>query len=455
MASIKSKYGEFGKTGLPVYSGLVYDEIDTRLTADVWRKIVREMSETDSSIKALLFVIEMIARQVEWEIKPFEPTTEDEDLALFVRECMFDDMQQTWQDTVAEILSFIPWGWSWFEIVYKRRAGGRKSKSGGSRFTDGRIGWRKWAIRSQESLYEWKFDEWNEISAMVQMPAPDFDTLEIPFEKSLHFRTSSHKQNPEGRSILRAAYRNYYRKRHFENIQGIGIERDIAGLPKIGAPLEIFRENATPDQKALLEYLKELGENIRQNETSYVIYPLEYDAKGKKLYDIELMSAGGERQFNITEIIDHEDQRMLMSAMADFLLLGSKEVGSYALSDTKVRTFLKALKTWIDTICDTVNRYAIPPLLELNGKSSDRAPYLEAGTLEDISLEVLGTYIDVLIKAGVQFTDEEKEYLKGRANIPVDAKPTTDAKTEPVPVDEPKPKPAEPNTDPEEDTNDE
>ncbi|MGE3467700.1 MAG: hypothetical protein AB7J13_12285, partial [Pyrinomonadaceae bacterium] len=123
MAKTSGKYGEFGKTGLPVYAGRVYDEPDKKLNGEVWRRAVREMSETDDSIGAFLFAIEMIARQVEWSIKPFEEAPDDEELALFVRQCMFEDMQQTWADTVAEILSFLPWGWSWFEIVYKKRGG--------------------------------------------------------------------------------------------------------------------------------------------------------------------------------------------------------------------------------------------------------------------------------------------------------------------------------------------
>ncbi len=449
MAAKTTKFGEFGKTGLPVYSGIVYDEIDKKLTRDLWQKAVREMSETDASIKGLLFVIEMIARQVEWKIVPFEETAADEELALFVRQCMFEDMQQTWQDTVAEILSFLPWGWSWFEIVYKRRGG--NVSTGSSRFNDGRIGWRKWAIRAQESLYEWKFDNWDEVEAMVQMPEPDFDIRIIPFSKSLHFRTSSHKQNPESRSILRGAYRAWYFKRHIENIEGIGIERDLAGLPKIGADPAIFKEGASPDEKSMLTYLMNLGESIRQNETAYVLYPLQYDDKGHKLFDVELLSTGGKRQFDTTAIIDRYDQRMMMSVMADFLLLGSKETGSYALGDTKFRAFLKAIKTWLDTISDTVNRYAIPRLLELNGKTSERAPYLEAGTLEDVSLEALGSFVDILFKAGVTFTEEEQAFLKTRANIPVDAKKTDAAKTKPVKENEPEKDPDDGSDDTDED----
>lgn len=431
-----NRYGEFGKTGLPVYSGRINDEIDKKLSGDKLRKAIREMSETDSSIGALMFVIEMIARQVSWEIKPFEDTPEDEELALFVRQCLFEDMSQTWQSTVCEILSFVPWGWAWFEIVYKRRGGLSKDKTKNSRFTDNKIAWRKWAIRAQESLFEWKFDEWDEVISMVQQPEPDFQLREIPIEKSLHFRPSAHKQNPEGRTILRRAYRDFYFKRHIENIEGIGIERELAGLPKIGAPPEIFKNNASPDEKALLAYLMDLGSKVRQDEVGYILYPLEFDAKGNKRYEFELLTSGGERAIDIAAAIDRHDQRMLMSAMADFLLLGSKETGSFALSKTKFSAFLKALKTWLDSICEQVNLKAIPDLLRLNGKTSDRAPYLEAGTLDDISLEQLGDFVDILIKAGIQFTDEEQMYLKSRANIPVDAKKSGATKTKKVDSEE-------------------
>lgn len=432
MATSNQKFGEYGKTGLPVYGGVVYDEPDKKLTREKWRAAVRDMTTSDSSIRALLFLIQMVARQAEWKIVPFEETAEDQDLALFIRQCMFEDMTQTWQDTVAEILTFIPWGWAWFEEVYKRRGGPGNDKETASRFNDGRIGWRKWAIRAQESLFRWEFDDWDEVVAMTQQPEPDFQLRTIPFAKSLHFRTSSHKQNPEGVSILRGCHRDWYFKRHIENIEGIGIERDMAGVPKIGAPPGIFKSDASPEEKAMLAYLQALGESIRQNETAYILYPLDYDDKGHKLFDVELLSSGGKRQFDTTKIIDRKDQRMLMTAMADFLLLGSKETGSYALGDMKLGSFLKALKTWLDSICDTVNRYAIPRLLYLNGKSSDRAPYLECGTLEEITLEALGDFVGILTQAGVVFTDEEQAYLKGRANIPVDAKPTSAAVTETV-----------------------
>jgi hypothetical protein len=34
-----------------------------------------------------------------------------------------DDMSHTWDDMISEILTMLVYGWSWHEIVYKKRVG--------------------------------------------------------------------------------------------------------------------------------------------------------------------------------------------------------------------------------------------------------------------------------------------------------------------------------------------
>ncbi|MGI6498023.1 MAG: hypothetical protein ACOX0U_04265 [Oscillospiraceae bacterium] len=66
------------------------------------------------------------------------------------------------------------------------------------------------------------------------------------------FRTKSRKGSPEGRSILRNAYRSWYFKRRIQEIEGIGIERDLAGFPTLTAPegMNIWDED-DPDMVAV------------------------------------------------------------------------------------------------------------------------------------------------------------------------------------------------------------
>lgn len=91
-------------------------------------------------------------------------------------------MQDTWTDTISEILSFLTYGWSFHEIVYKRRMGNTKNPTTKSKYTDGLIGWKKLPIRAQETLYRWEYDNEDNLLGMTQMPPPDFGTYTIPKE---------------------------------------------------------------------------------------------------------------------------------------------------------------------------------------------------------------------------------------------------------------------------------
>jgi len=408
---------ELGATGLSVYGGRIYEESLVKLRGEGWRRTLRDMMN-DAVVNAMLNAIEMLARQVTYAIEPFSENTEDLKDAEFIRGCLFDDMSVTWQDTLSEILSFLPHGWYYPEICYKRRLGENRDKTKHSRFSDGMIGWRKFAPRAQESLFEWIFDDFGEIDAMKQLPPPDFVLRTIPIDKALHFRTSSHKGNPEGRSILRGAYREWYFKINIQNIEGIGIERDLAGLPMFYAPAEYFAASASTDQKNTLQMLQRMVKQVRRDESEGIVMPMAFDKDGHQLFDFKLLSTGGRRQFDTSATIDRCDQRMLMSILADFLLLGSKSVGSYALSTDKSEMFSSGLSAWLDTICEQFNRHAIPRLMRLNGLNGMRSPRLVHGAVERISLTDLGEFLSKISGLNLIFDDEEIAWIKLQAGIP-------------------------------------
>ena len=203
---------EFGRTGAKRYGGIFYEEFLPELRGTKGVRTYSEMAMNDDTCGAILFAIKMLIRQASWSVQPAGREKADIEAAEFVESCLYD-MSSTWTDTISEILSFLTYGWSVHEIVYKRRMGRKKDPRLESKYNDGLIGWQKLPIRAQESLYEWEFDDRDNLTAFVQMPAPDYNVIRIPSEKILLFRTESNKDNPEGRSILRNAYKLYYHKK--------------------------------------------------------------------------------------------------------------------------------------------------------------------------------------------------------------------------------------------------
>jgi hypothetical protein len=285
---------------------------------------------------------------------------------------------------------------SYHETVYKIRDGDSRDPSHRSRFTDGRIGWRKWPIRSQDTLWEWQFDENGGTQAFVQSAPPDYTTRIIPIEKALLFRTESNRGNPEGLSILRTAYRPWRYKSRIENIEAIGVERDLVGYPVAWLPPSYMdASTATAGQTAVYEYAKKMVTAMRRDEWEGAVMPQAYDANGNKLFDVTLLSTGGTRQFDTGAIITRYDQRMLMSVLADFMLLGAQQHGSWALSSDKTDLFAVALGAWVDGICDVVNTHGIPRLIRLNGMAPDLNPTLAH---EDISSKDVREFSDSVSK---------------------------------------------------------
>ena len=405
---------EIGRIGQRRYGGTLYEEFLPQLRGRRGIAVYDEMSENDDIVGAILFAIEMLVRQCDWNVEPGGSTAKDKEAAEFVKSCM-DDMQDTWIDTISEILSFLTFGWSFHEIVYKRRMGNTKDPRMNSKYNDGLIGWKKLPIRAQDTLYQWEYDTEDNLLGMTQMPPPDFGTFTIPMEKALLFRTKSRKNNPEGRSILRTAYRPWYFKRRIQEIEGIGIERDLAGLPVLYGPegLDLWDENM-PDNIRIRKGLEDIVRNIRRDEMEGVVLPYGYK--------LELLSSGGNRQFDTNAVINRYDTRIAMTVLADFIFLGHEQTGSFALSSDKTELFAVAIGAFLDIICETFNRQGIPSLIDINGKhfaGITDYPKMTHGDIEDVDITKMSQFIRDMTGIGVLVPDDGLEdYIRQVGHLP-------------------------------------
>jgi len=406
---------EFGRLGQKRYGGLFYEEFLRELRGKKGIAVFQEMSENDDIIGSILFSIETLIRQVVWDVQPQGTAAADQEAADFVISCMNDMNDISWSDTISEILSFLTYGWSAHEIVYKRRMGKKRDPRLRSKFTDGLIGWQKLPIRSQDSLYEWIYDENDNLVGLIQNPPPDFGFINIPIEKLLLFRTKSRKGNPEGKSVLRNAYRDWYFKRRIQEIEGIGIERDLAGLPTLHAPegMDIWSTDDTEMTTARTN-AEAIVQNIRRDSMEGIVLPFGWT--------LELLSTGGQRQFDTNKIIERYDARIAMTVLADFILLGHQQVGSFALSSDKTKMFAMAIGCYLDMICEVFNNKAIPDLIDINGEHFSGItdyPQLTHSDVEDADLEKLGDYLKKMIDAGVIIPDEGLEdFARAQAGMP-------------------------------------
>lgn len=405
---------EIGRIGQKRYGGTFYEEFLRELRGKKGIETYREMAENDDTIGAILFAVEMLIRQASWNVEPGGDTPKDKEAAEFVEQCMHD-MQDTWTDTISEILSFLTYGWSFHEIVYKRRMGKTRDQKTRSKYNDGLIGWRKLPIRAQETLYQWEYDDEDNLIAMTQLPPPNYGLITIPMDKAMLFRTKSRKGNPEGRSILRNAYRSWYFKRRIQEYEGIGIERDLAGLPVFTAPEDIaIWDEDDPDMVKLRTGMEAMVQKIRVDELAGIVKP--------HGFEFELLNSGGSKQFDTNAIIQRYDTGMAMTVLADFIFLGHQQVGSFALSSDKTELFSMAIGAYLDIICETFNSQGIPQLIDVNESHFDGItdyPKLAHGDIENADIQKLAAYIKDMTGVGILVPDDGLEdYVREAAGLP-------------------------------------
>lgn len=409
-----NQIGIIGSDGISRYGGYISEEFLTNLTGTKYLKVFKEMSYNDATIGAILFIFEQMIRKVPWYVRAASDKEEDKKAAEFVQECM-DDMSHSWFDFITESLSMFVYGWTWHELCYKYRKGYKSDAEKSSKYNDNRIGWSKLPRRMQTSWNSWVYDKENpdRLVGMEQNSPTANTTVIIPESKSLHFRTKPMGGNPEGISLLRNAYRSWYFKKRIEEIEGIGIERDLAGLPVITTPegVNVF-DTSDPDAVKLKAALEKLISNIRRDKNEGALLPFGYV--------LELLTTGSSRTFDTNAIINRYDQRIAMSMLSDLIMLGADKSGSFALADVKKSLLSAALEAQLANISDIINKVAIPRLMMLNTFNTENFPEIFPGEIETPDMTDLADGMQRFTDMGFAFFPDPKleEYIWNNFGFP-------------------------------------
>src|SRR6266545_4092071 len=157
---------EIGALGLPIWSGLLSLDPDTNLRGARGVKTYREMWLNEPAASSFITAAMNLFR-TDLTFTPGGKTDNDNRAAEFANECLMD-MRDSAASGLRQMYSIVWAGWDWHELVYKRRNGGN-----GSRYTDGLVGWAAWALRRQETLYQWDMDTaTGRVQGLTQRPAP-------------------------------------------------------------------------------------------------------------------------------------------------------------------------------------------------------------------------------------------------------------------------------------------
>jgi hypothetical protein len=377
---------EIGGVGLPLFSGRLSLDTNPKLRGAAAARIYREMMLDDPACSAFVAACNTLFR-TDVQVSAGGKTAADKNAAAFLESC-FEDMRDSMDTTLRRAFSFVPYGWSVQEYVFKRRP-------------DGKVGWAGWGLRRQETLEKWEADGAGRVNAITQrLQWPVVQTNTIPLKKCLHVVADDSDGSPEGKAALRPMYRPAYFAKNLELLWAISLERFGTGVP-------VFEMNEgvtitlTEDQITTLE---NTVAGLRQNEEAYVITP-----------------PGFKFRFEPSPGLDADKYRSailffrtwaLATGLAEFITLGTGDTGSYALGESKIELFLKAMTGYQDRLCEAINRQAIPLLMRYNdmGRLTE-LPRVSLPAVRNYDLEKLAGFAKTLHDIGTFHPTVEDEEM--------------------------------------------
>lgn len=422
---------EIGRPGLPLFNGyLTSFDPNKRLVGREKIRIFREMAYDEPAAVAFLAACRHLLR-TDLQVVPGGQTEPDARAAAFLEECL-DDMRDAPATGIRQLYSAIWAGYSLHELVYKRRTPGL------SKYPDGRVGWVSWALRRQESQEKWETDANARPIAWTQRPAPDFVLRTIPLPKAVHLVIDDSEGSPEGVSMLRGMYKQWFFCKNVEILLGISLERFGTGIPV----LEQATDNAAQlapdsDEFALVEASMAA---LRQNEEAYVIVP--------RGWRFRFEPSPGLDAAQFLAAIQRYRLYMLQSVLSDFIMLGA-EGGAYALGKDKSELFLLALNGIQERLLSALNHQAVARLLRYNADSFGgpltAPPTLALPAIRKYDLQQLGAFAQVLANIGAFHpTPEDEAMFRKISDLPdIDMERLTELHATPEP-----PEPADPQDGP-------
>jgi hypothetical protein len=388
--------GEIGSSAPSPWTSWIRQEYNVELQGQNGLRIYDKMRRNDGAVRGTLRLVKTPVLSANWFVEPASDSSKDKNIANFVWKNLTDWSSMSWSQFLQESLLMLDFGYYMFEKVFARAEDVPGAKNDPD--AKGKIVWKKFAPRHPMDVKEWHYDANGGPSELVMYGPPAnatglqggviqsggvtygpygaagalgrrgaiigapsalqshagssmlpynssiglYETV-IDISKLLVFSFDKEAGNLEGISLLRTAYKHWYYKDNLYKIDAIQKERHGIGIPIVKLPM-----NYTEDDKKLAD---QIGRNLRTNERAHVVLPPAWEIIFAKLEG---------QPVNALASAQEHDKQIEKNILAPFLDSGS------ATKAEDQAMFLKGTRFIADIVIDTINRYAIPQLVDYN-----------------------------------------------------------------------------------------
>ncbi len=387
-----------GSSGTKVYAGYFSEEyLTNELHGTVAADAYDKMRRGDAKIKMGLAAVKTPIIAADWSIHPADPDNEESVMhAKFIEHVLFKDMDKPFSKT--ECLSLCDFGFSMFEITHKPVI---DHEEFGTYIGLKSLGWR-----SPRSILYWRLNpEDGSIDHVHQLITGDLQRyVDIPGQFLLVASLEKEGDNYEGISLLRPAYGAWKRKNLDLKLKAIGNERNAVPTPT--AEIPDGKQNTVEYQNLIASL-----ENYTSHENSYFTYPAGWK--------IDFLHSTGWDPEKMRSSIEFENSEMIGAFMANFLLLGSTQSGSRAVSMDQSEFFLGSIQHVADEAVNPFNHKLIPELIKMKFGPQKAYPQLKITGISDKAGLELAQSLKLLAESQwIQPDDDSEVAIRKRYQLP-------------------------------------
>lgn len=355
----------------------------------------------------------------EAEVDPAQQAAEEK--AEWLEQVLFRDMQSPWASLVRRLGMFKFHGFTAHEWTAVRRE-------------DGTIGIADIENRPQVTIERWDVDRSGTLQGVEQHLPQDGEDVYIPRWKLVYVVDDELSDgDPAGVGLFRHVVEKVRQLQRLEQLEGIGYETDLRGIPYVRAPLAALEEalkdqkispaeyNAAlaPSQAFMVGHVKNDKLAVMHDSSVYRSIDDSGTPSNAPLWDMKLLTSDGQSHEAVRKAIDGKQREVARVMFAEGFLLGGDGGSNRALGEEKSRFLTDFANSVLTDIANEINDLG-KRLWRLNGFAEEERPTVrfEAVSIENIT--IVADMLEKVSKAGAKLDPRDPviNTLRARGRLP-------------------------------------
>ncbi len=399
-----------GSSGTVVLAGFIQHNEKNPNVRDTarWRTFSDNLANIDVVGASVRYYLNL-GTAAKWTVDPADDTPAAQDVADFIDD-VIRDMRTPWTRVVRRGLMYRYWGFGIQEWTAKKRE-------------DGKIGLLDIEARPAHTIERWDRDEkTGHVIGVVQLRPQDQKLVYLPRSKVVYVVDDSLSDAPDGFGIARQISETVQRLQRFQELEAIGFETDLRGIPKGRAPYSILADLVEKktikesERVAILAPLTDFIENhIISRKTGITLDSSTYRDQGETrspsgtpLWDVELMTGGSTSVQAVAAAIERLQREIARLFGTEGILLGGANVGSLALSRDKSHQLAVVVDSALSELKEAYQRDVVETVCMLNGIPRELWPTLSPEEMQYHDVQQLTEALGDLATAGAPLAPNDK-----------------------------------------------